>query len=338
MASEPFIWNKIYPMPRDDDFNGQELPLARRQAAEWFVRLRDKPPTKEARCAFERWLAADPRNREEYQAIQGVWQELDGLRETFPVEGMAYAAAARDPGERGTTRWKAVAVAAVLVLSVLTGLGVFLYDPGSYQTAKGEQQTLRLADQSVVHLNSDSALRVELTSERRTLHLQKGEAYFEVAPDPARPFVVIAAGGAARAVGTRFGVYRHQAGVRVSVVDGRVEVAVGGGDKQLLNAGETVTYSDDGGMLSPIGNNDVGVLDWLDGRVHFEAAPLTEVVAQFNRYQEAPLHIADPRLNNLKLSGTFRIANLHTLPQLLPRMLPVSLEQTEEGVLLIRPD
>jgi len=327
-------------MPRDDDFNDQELPPARRQAAEWFVRLRDKPPSKEVKREFERWLATDPRNWEEYRAIQGVWQELDGLRETVPVEGMGRTAVARDPGERkrGTTRWRAVAVAAVLVLSVLTGLGAFFYDPGSYQTAKGEQQILRLADHSVVHLNSDSALRVELTSGRRTLHLQKGEAYFEVAPDPTRPFVVVAAGGTARAVGTRFGVYRHQAGVRVSVVEGRVEVAVGGGGKELLNAGDTVTYSDDGGTLSPIGHNDVGVLDWLDGRIHFEAAPLTEVVAQFNRYQEAPLHIADPRLSDLKLSGTFRIANLHTLPQLLPRMLPVSLEQTEEGVLLIRPD
>jgi len=326
-------------MPSHDDFNDQELPPARRQAAEWFVRLRDKPPSEETRCAFERWLAADPRNGEEYQAIQGVWQELDSLRETVSVGGMGRTTVTRGAGEgnRGAA-WSAVAVAAVLVLSVFTGLWVFLYDPGSYQTAKGEQRTLLLADQSVVHLNSDSALRVELSAGQRTLHLQRGEAYFEVAQDPNRPFIVAAAGAAARAIGTRFNVYRHPSGVRVSVVEGRVEVAVGGGGKALLNAGETVAYGYDGGSLSPIGRNDGALLDWLDGRIRFDAAPLGEVVEQLNRYQETPLRIADPRLNDLKLSGTFRIANLQSLPQLLPRMLPVSLEHAEDGTLLLRPN
>lgn len=327
-------------MPSDDDFNSPELPSARQQAAEWFIRLRDKPPSEDARCAFERWLAADPRNRKEYQAIQGVWQELDGLRDTVSIESGGRTAATWGAGERNDDRtaWRAVAVAAVLVLSVLTGLWAFLYDPGSYQTAKGEQQTLRLADQSVVHLNSDSALHVALSAGQRTLHLQRGEAYFEVAHDPSRPFVVVAAGGTVRAVGTRFDVYRQPSGVRVSVVEGRVEVAVGGGAKELLNAGEAVTYGNDGSSLSPIGRNDGDVLDWLDGRIHFEAAPLTKVVEQLNRYQETPLRIADPRLNDLRLSGNFRIANLQALPELLPRMLPVSLEHTEDGVLLLRPN
>lgn len=327
-------------MSSEDDFNSPELPSARQQAAEWFIRLRDKPPSEEARCAFERWLAADPRNREEYQAIQGVWQELDGLRENVFAGSMGRTAATPGAGERhgSGTGWRAVAVAAVLVLSVFTGLWAFLHDPGSYQTAKGEQQTLRLADQSVVHLNSDSALHVELTAGQRTLYLQRGEAYFEVAHDPARPFVVVAAGGSVRAVGTRFDVYRRPSGVRVSVVEGRVKVAVGGGAKELLNAGETVTYGNDGNSLTPIGRNDGDVLDWLDGRIRFDAAPLNEVVEQLNRYQETPLRIADPRLNDLKLSGTFRIANLQALPELLPRMLPVSLERTEDGVLLLRPD
>ncbi|MFA7633646.1 MAG: FecR domain-containing protein, partial [Thiohalomonadaceae bacterium] len=204
-------------MSSDDVFNSPQLPSAQEQAAEWFIRLRDKLPSEEERCAFEQWLAADPRNREEYQAIQGVWQELDGLRDTVSVGGIGRTAATRGVGPRnhGRGAWRAVAVAAVLVLSLLTGWFA-LYDPGSYQTAKGEQQTLRLADHSVVHLNSDSALRVELATGRRTLHLQRGEAYFEVAHDPARPFVVVAGGGTTRAIGTRFNVYRQPSGVRVS--------------------------------------------------------------------------------------------------------------------------
>lgn len=322
-------------MSSDDVFNSPQLPSAQEQAAEWFIRLRDKLPSEEERCAFEQWLAADPRNREEYQAIQGVWQELDGLRDAVSIKAIGSAIRGVGACNHARRAWRAVA--AVLVLSLLIGWFA-LYDPGSYQTAKGEQRTLQLADQSVVHLNSDSALRVELTTGRRTLHLQRGEAYFEVAHDPVRPFVVVAGGGTTRAIGTRFNVYRQPSGVRVSVMEGRVEVAVGSGGKELLNAGETVSYGNDGSALSPIGHNDNDLLDWLDGRIHFEATPLNEVVEQLNRYQKTPLRIADPSLNHLELSGTFSIANLQELPQLLPRMLPVSLEHTEDGVLLLRPN
>jgi transmembrane sensor len=316
-------------MSRDKGTNDQQLQSTRDQAAEWFVRMRDCTPSVEEQRAFERWLNADPLNRKEYQAVKAIWLELDGLK------GAVSTPDSDNPSRLPDTRLRrSLAVAASIVLLIVAGLAILRHTPGRYETAKGVQRTLQLADASVVRLNTDSLLQVELTDELRTLHLLRGEAYFDVAHDPTRPFVVITAGGSSRAIGTRFNVYQHASMVQVSVVEGRVEITAGNGDRRLLNAQQVVTYGTDGGAFSPVEHQNGHDLDWLDDRIYFEATPLINVVAQLNRYLETPLRITDSRLNELKLSGTFRITNLESLPKLLPRLLPVALENTGDSLLL----
>jgi transmembrane sensor len=316
-------------MSDGDEFNAREQSAVREQAAEWFVRLREGQVSEEERDAFDLWISADPQHSKEYKAVQEMWRELDGLKSVFPVTDSGDGAR-----PQRKSAWKPLSAATALAAFLFAGLLVFLYEPGSYETAKGEQRMLYLADNSVVRLNSDTLLQVELTPEQRTLRLLRGEAFFEVAHDPGRPFVVISAGGAVRAVGTKFNIYRLPSDVRVTVVEGRVEVATQKGKTRLLNAEEVVAYETDGGALSQIGRRNGHALDWLEGRIYFEATPLTDVVRQLNRYLETPLLITDPELNELELSGTFRISNLESLPELLPRLLPVSLEHAGDRVLL----
>lgn len=317
-------------MLRPDDFNEGKLPTCSEQAAEWFVRISGGQPSEEERCAFQQWLDADPQNRKEFRAVQDVWMELDDLKDTISSKINNISEFKRDKWT-----WKPQALAASLALFVLTGVLVLFYHPGSYKTARGELQTVRLADNSAVRLNSDTLLKVEMTEDRRTIRLLRGEAYFEVAHDPDRPFFVVSAGGSTHAVGTQFNVYRKSSDVQVTVVEGRVEVATDNGDIRQLNADETVIYKGDGRAISLVESSKRNALDWLDGRLHFEAMPLTDVVRQLNRYLEKPLYITDPRLNDLSLSGTFHIANLEDLPELLPRLLPVSLKESGDRVLLL---
>ncbi len=318
-------------MLHGDDFNDRDQSAVREQAAEWFVRMGGSRVSEEERSAFGLWLRAHPENLREYQAVQELWQELDDLKNVIPI-----ADAGTDARAHHKLAGRFLVAAATLAILMFTGLLVFLFEPGSYETGKGEQRTLHLADNSVVRLNSDTLLRVELTSEQRTLQLLRGEAYFEVAHDPDRPFVVITAGGTVRAVGTRFNIYRQSSDVLVTVVEGRVEVAAGEGGTRLLNAEEVIAFGTDGRSLSQIGRRNNHSLDWLEGRIYFEATPLADVVAQLNRYLETPLRITDPGLNDLRLSGTFRIANLESFPELLPRLLPVALERSAGSVLLSR--
>jgi transmembrane sensor len=318
-------------MSDGEHFENREQSVAREQAAEWFVRLREGRVSEEERNAFGLWVRANPVHLEEYQAVQEMWQELGGLESLLPDTEEA------DIRPRSKSVRKPLAAAATLVVFLFTGLLVFLHDPSGYETAKGEQRMLRLADNSVVRLNSDTVLEVELTPKQRTLRLLRGEAYFEVAHDPGRPFVVITAGGTVRAIGTKFNIYRLPSDVRVTVVEGRVEVANQEGDARLLNAEEMVAYGADGGAFTQVGHRNGHALDWLEGRIYFEATPLVDVVEQLNRYLETPLRISDPELNSLELSGTFRITNLESLPELLPRLLPVSLEYAGDSVLLHPP-
>jgi transmembrane sensor len=318
-------------MSRDKGFNDQLLHSARDQAAEWFVRMHDRALSVEEQRIFERWLNANPLNRKEYQAVKDIWWELDGLKGVVSTTDSGNLF--RLPGKRV---WRNFALTASMVIFIVAGLSVLPNNTGSYETAKGVQRMLQLADNTVVRLNSDSLLQVELTEEQRTLHLHRGEAYFDVAHDPARAFVVMTTGGSSRAIGTRFNVYCQPSKVRVTVVEGSVEITTGNGEKRLLNAEQVVSYGTDGGAFSAVERQNSHDLDWLDNRIYFEAAPLIEVVVQLNRYLETPLSITDPDLNELKLSGAFDITNLESFPELLPRLLPVSLENTGDSVLLRR--
>jgi transmembrane sensor len=317
-------------MSNCNEFNGRELPTPREQAAEWFVRQDSGRLSEDDRRKFEQWLDSDPQNRAEYQAVQEVWRELDGLKDTFLPSNVRLR-----NSWCGKKVWNHLVVAASLAFFVFAGYLALFYTPGSYETARGEMRTEHLADGSVIRLNSDTSLKVDFTEIQRTVSLIRGEAYFEVAQESDRPFVVESAGGSTRAVGTQFSVYRDSADVRVMVVEGNVEVATVDGDARMLEADEMVAYRSDGrslSMVEPLQSND---LDWLDGRLSFEAMPLVDVVIQLNRYLKTPLYVVDHGLNNLKLSGTFHIANLEEIPELLPRLLPVTLRRSGDRVLIL---
>ncbi len=318
-------------MSHPDDFNEGKSPACSEQASKWFVRMSSGHPSEDERCAFQQWLDADPQNRKEYRAVQDIWNELDDLKDTISSQAGNVSEIRRDQWA-----WRPLALAASLALFVLTGILVLFYDPGSYETARGELQTVRLADNSVVRLNSDTLLKVDMTEAQRTIRLLRGEAYFEVSHDPRRPFVVVSAGGSTRAVGTQFDVYRQSSGVRVMVVEGRVEVATESGDAILLNADEAAVYKGDGHSVSQVEHPNDQELGWLAGRLHFESTPLVDVVIQLNRYLETPLRITDPGINHLRLSGTFRLSNLEAIPELLPRLLPVSLVRSQDSIELRR--
>jgi transmembrane sensor len=310
-------------------FNDPLMKSTHQQAAQWFVRVNSSTLSAEERQAFDRWLNADQHNRNEYQAVKALWRELDGL--SGPVLSTGTDHLSRKPRKRVR---RSLAVAASMVVILVAVLMILPRNPGSYETAKGFQRDLRLADETVVRLNSDSLLQVEMTNDRRILHLHRGEAYFDVTHETDRAFIVNAAGGFIRVLGTQFNVYRETSRVEVAVVEGSVEITTQSGDTRRLSAGQKVAYLIDGSSFSSVERQNNHDLDWLEGRIHFEATPLIDVVTQLNRYLEIPLYIAEPGLNKLKLSGSFRITNLKSLPELLPRLLPVSLEDAGDRVLL----
>jgi transmembrane sensor len=324
LADIPARYSEIHRSMHEQGASESQVPLAQRQAAEWFVRLRADDCTLTERQAFERWLAEDEGNRREYEAVRRLWDELDGLAPSFRETASAAAVRGKSPLRQA---W---AVAAMVVL-VLGGLLFFLlHEPGVYRTAKGEQQSVQLADGTIIHLNSDTALQV--ADSARAVSLRHGEALFEVYSDPARPFHVNTGAGVVRVLGTRFNVCSHAEYVRVAVMEGRVEVQSPQGEKRLLSAGHATAWAVGGAFTVPVESFDQRtVLAWREGKMIFDATPLSDVAEEFNRHSTSPLRLGDSGLRDMTLSGTFRIANREEFPRLLERMLPITARQADDG-------
>jgi transmembrane sensor len=188
-------------------------------------------------------------------------------------------------------------LAAVFCL-VVAGLIWWRTDGGpTYSTATGEQRTLKLEDGSIIYLNTRSSVRVSYSSNARDINLQTGEALFSVAHDPARPFRVFAGDIVVRAVGTQFNVLRRPDETRVALVEGKVRVSTSPetlagtsadapGSIQL-SAGEQATVLSDGKVHTHVADPESSTA-WRQRRLVFRDTELSEIAAEFNRYNRRP--------------------------------------------------
>jgi transmembrane sensor len=269
-------------------------PDVRRMAQGWVVRLTSgdvRPGDVEAARA---WCAQAPEHQQAFVEARRVWA----------LSGQLVAPVRR----RAPARPWALASAAVLVL----GVGLLLAWQGQwgadYRTGVGERRVVALADGSRITLDAESAVDVELSGQARRITLRKGEALFDVAHDPARPFQVRAGEVQATALGTVYAVRREGEAVEVVVKRGRVAVT-DALDRVELSAGEAIGRKADG--LGARHRLDVdSALAWQEGRLVFEQAPLAQVLKALERYRPGWLLIGDEQLRGLKVSGTFQLDRL----------------------------
>jgi transmembrane sensor len=254
----------------------------------------------------------------------------------------------QEQGKRpGSRRWmRLFAAAAMLALVVSMALGWRHYsavDQASYQTAIGGLQEVPLADGSTVTLSSDSRMLVTLSHGERHIDLQRGEAYFAVAKDRARPFVVSTGSRRVIAVGTRFAVRRDAADLRVVVTQGLVRLESDNrpdGERQpttLLPAGSIATASDAGVVVrsGPVQQAEA-YLSWRSGFVSFHDTPLAIAAAEFNRYNTRKIVIGDTSVGNMRVGGNFRWSNTDAFVRLLAQGFPIRAQQQGDNIVLRR--
>jgi transmembrane sensor len=221
-----------------------------------------------------------------------------------------------------------------------------------------------LPDGTFVTLNTNKAVDVHFSATERRVRLLRGEALFTVARNPARPFVVEAGGVAVKAVGTAFNVRLQAETVEVLVTEGKVRVddarqgrsllaspepaaePASGGDesRRLLRPGEKVVIpvrSDAApipGTASTLSDSEVAeALAWQRRRLEYVDAPLSEIIADFNRYNQHRLVIADPALASSRFGGTFPAGDYHSLVQLLEKSFGVKVERRDRETVLRLP-
>ncbi|MBB3221024.1 FecR family protein [Pseudoduganella umbonata] len=300
-------------------------------ALEWVAREAAGPLDAAAQAAFEAWYLANPRHQGAYLRARAIAHSLDGITvqaslkpqvayapDPAPLADANVATAANDeaadvarPARSRRAFVFGGALAAGMAAIAVTSLAPDLLGRVTYETARGEFRKVRLADRSTISINSASQVEVRLTDAQRRIALVHGEAWFDVARDKTRPFVVEAGDARVRAVGTAFSVRRHAEGAEVLVTEGVVEVWADGSTAahRRVAAGELALVPADG-SAPRIGTNPGEVarrLAWREGKLVFENQPLGDAVAEFNRYNTRQIVVADPALRRKPLVGHYRI-------------------------------
>lgn len=266
------------------------------EASAWLARLHG-PRGDDVEGALQDWLRADPAHQEAFERATELWDILPG-------------AAAFDAEPRRSTSRRFVPLAIAASLAVLAGAGAmtaFLNQPLTFDTQTGEQRTAALDDGSRISLNTDSHVTVKFARDERAVSLERGEAMFDVAHDAARPFVVRAGDEQIKALGTSFVVRRDGDRVRVTLLSGKVEVARVGERSRVLAVlapGERVSATPDTVPVLDRPSLDA-ITAWRRGELRFRDTPLSEAVAEVNRYGRQRVIVNDARLASLPISGVF---------------------------------
>jgi transmembrane sensor len=305
------------------------------EAADWLIRL-EGDPSPQMRANFDAWLAADPRNQAAFIRLEQTWSRADILNRLRPLDGAVDEMVLDKFGvptplfeaPKKKPRNPLLAVAATLLIvavGAITWIVVSRTGWQVYETEFGGFQRVALADGSTAMLNTDSRIRARMSSGRREIVLDKGEALFTVAHDTRRPFDVTAGDTVVRAVGTAFSVrLRDQQQVDVIVTEGRVAIdppddslnsklpqPVALPELSTLAAGETVSVKSHRMRVQKIADEDVTrKLAWTKGRLSFDRVTLAEAVAEFNRYNRRQLVVDDPGIATLHIGGVFDATDL----------------------------
>jgi len=341
------------------------------QAIEWIERLQVSDGDSEA---FFDWLTDSPRHVEVFIQTMTLEHRLaaiapeqwaawdaaagangnaqDALTNVVPLSPQVRTAAKPAP-KRG--RWP-IAVAASAVM-IAVGGGYFLHMSRGWQdftTAIGEQRAIRLADGSIIDLNTDSHVRVHLSAGTRDIQLLAGEALFKVQHDAVRPFRVHTGDTVIQAVGTQFDVYRQPHHTTVSVLEGRVRVsseptsgngrgsALGAETRSArssvastaLSAGEQADVGRDGQIKRRASLNVVHVTAWQQRRLIFDEERLANIISEFNRYNRRHFRVEGLEAEARRFSGIFDADDPESLAQLLARDNGLIVQHADDEILI----
>ncbi len=282
-------------------------------AAQWINRAQSSQWTAQDQRQLDAWLGQDTAHRVAWLRLKSVWDRADRL------------AAVRGVQSPRTRRWASPvrwsAAAAVAMLAVL--LNMPWWGPGTrYTTEVGGREVMALSDGSRVELNTHTELRAQVDPSLRHVWLDKREAFFDVKPDPAHPFVIHAGDHKVVVLGTKFSVRQERERLEVAVLEGKVRVepmVAKPGRPPVIVQGGGLLYSKPAGTLVAVNAQDKvrRSLSWRHGTLEFDQSTLADVAAQFNRYNEKQLVLMDTETAHMRVGGSFDAVGVDAFARLL---------------------
>lgn len=354
----------------------------RYQAARYVARLCSGEMNKQDQQQIRAWKRDKPVHASEFDLAARNWTCVSALADDPQILDLCAMSERPSAGARGlefvAEYWPRLAAAAGVMLAVFVGFQSQFFNTNtvvdaelvSYQTRVGEQKTVTLSDGSVVVLNTASRLLLDYSDQRRRIILDKGEVFFDVVKDPARPFTVESGASAVTAIGTRFNVLNNREQLTVAVTDGMVALhpkeQIYATDAPLLvpkttalkepptqsstTANSSVHYRLGAGLVAthivgPAAGWTVAkiaepelVASWRQGFVSFDGQPLYQVVQEINRYTTRRIQIEDPTLMALKVNAVLHLNKVDSILTAFEASLPLTVKRYPDVIILSQRD
>ena len=279
--------------------NDHPPPNAMDIARQWFVLLQDPAATQADREAHRIWLAADPAHGRAWARVTLLWQRLDEVTPILAADTPRRPA----PPQRYWTR-RAAAVA--LLIGAVGYAGLQRVNAADHETGIGERRTIDLPDGSSAELGAATALSVAFDARERQIRLQRGDAFFQIAPEPGRPCCIDAGDSRTETKGgiLRVGIRRNT--VTVSLIAGAASVQWAGLAPIELLGGQELRC--ERGAPPTLRQADAATARRAlrDGRLVFQDVPLGEVIADLERHRHGRIVILDDGIAGIPVTGAFR--------------------------------
>ncbi len=333
------------------------LPTRQRreaQAAEWVTKLDADTVSAIDRARFDQWMSSSEKNRECYYRIAKAWSALDDLEELQHLAESDDVAELLKQNRRQSRKivQSIGAMAAMLIIGFSTWVALPYLNTQTYKyeafisTAVGEMQNIQLPDGSLIKANTNTHLEIHYSKNSRDINLLRGEAFFEVAHAPDRPFSVVAGDRQVRAVGTAFNVRLREAKLAVTVEEGRVALI---NKKAMLvqnknpennaaqeltqiSAGQRAVFDTDIEELEVLqAENLQRRLSWRNGILSFSGEPLSFMISEVSRYSNVEIEIADESLKDMPVAGYFKVGEVDAMLEVLDLMSDVTIERIDQN-------
>lgn len=301
------------------------------EASIWLVRLDNGNLSDQARKELKAWLLADKRHSAALTAMADVWDDMDEILSKISDDDLSKNVSLW-PVLKPVFKPLALAASISFFAIFITFMMPDNVQKNSYATLIGQQIDAKFDDGSTIHLNTNSRIETEFSDAKRIIKLIKGEALFEVAHDPERPFIVYAGDRLVQAIGTKFVVHLQPENVQVTVTDGKVKMSKVALNTELTDIkalSDTTMEKDDfyltKGEKVDVGNNQAPKLthikpeninrelSWLEGKLIFDNEALFDVIEEINRYVDVQIVLKDPSMHNIPISGRFDLKDSKAL-------------------------
>lgn len=329
------------------------------EAAKWFVRVNTREPDAEELIDWQRWLMADEAHRRAFAKFEELWQTIGQTEQHSVVSAGSGDASPAIPRQLKRRGWPLALAATVLVAIVGTLWLLPVKNPSSQlpasavaETRTAEKRTYSLPDGSRVDVGASTRILVDFSDVSRSVIIESGEAYFQVAHDRTRPFVVHAGSSTITAVGTAFNVHRALGRVAVTVAEGAVnvqkfaekssEVTSSAPQAQPTASAQPIIVRAGEGIQLDGSTKFVAAVDariataWRDGHLKFVREPLAYVVADVQRYSDVQISIADPTVAELLYTGTVIPSDVDDWLVLLTHAFPVDAQRINKRTVLLK--